>query len=118
MAWPAYANVTADGYGKGRDRDVERTPFDDGMVGQEKRFDSAARTRRVRGWLASDADQVRFEAWAEREAHTWFAWTDTEDGAQRQARVRNGAAGIRYAAVVRDGRRTWDFELELEGPST
>lgn len=116
MAFPAYANVTADGYGRGRDSDVERTPFDDGLVGQEKRFTSAMRTRRVRGWLKSDADQVRFENWAEQNAHTWFAYTDPEDRVQRQVRVRGGAGGIQYNAVVRDGQRTWDFELTLEGP--
>lgn len=118
MAWPAYANVTAPGYALGRDSDVERTPYDDGLVVQEKRFSGALRTRRVRGWLKSDADQVRFEAWAEGSAHTWFDWRDTEDGVTRRVRVRGGAGGISYTAVVRDGIRTWDFELTLEGPRT
>lgn len=117
-AWPDYAYVEADGYGLGRDNDVERSEFDDGLIRQEKRFSAALRTRELRGWLASDADLVRFEAWAEGNAHSWFDWRDTEDGTLRRARVRGGAGGIRYAARVRDGVRTWDFELTLEGQRT
>ena len=117
-AFPAYANVTADGYRLGRDSDVERSEFDDGLIRQEKRFAGALRTRGVRGWLASDEDQVRFAAWAEANAHAWFDWRDSEDGTVRQARVRGGAAGIDSTARVRDGVRTWDFELTLEGPRT
>ena len=115
MAWPAYAQILGDGYGLGRDTDVERTAFDDGLVDQEKRFTSALRTRQVRGWLKSDADLVTFKTWAASDAHTWFAWTDPEDGTAREVRVRGGQGGISYAARVRGGRRTWDFALELEG---
>lgn len=114
-AWPAYANVEAPGYRLGQDNDVERTPLDDGFVRQELRYRSAQRTRQLRGWLKSDADLVRFRTWAAANAHLWFDWTDTEDGQMRQARVRGGAGGIRYTARVRDGVRTWDFELTLEG---
>ena len=117
-AFPDYANVAADGYALGRDPDVERTEYDDGLIAQEKRFASALRTRELRGWLASDADLVRFEAWAEAHAHAWFDYTDTEDRVTRRARVRGAAGGIRYTARVVDGRRTWDFELVLEGQRT
>jgi len=115
VTFPAYANLLADGRGQGRDRDTERSPFDDGLVRQEKRFRSALLTRRVRGWL-DDADRDRFEAWAEESAHTWFDWRDLGQTATRTMRVRDGAGGIRYTSRVRDGRLTWDFELELEGP--
>ena len=117
-AWPDYAYVAAEGYGIGQANDVERTPLDDGFVAQELRYRGAMRTRQVRGWLGSDADQARFEAWASANAHTWFDYTDTEDRMVRQVRVRGGAGGIRYTARVRDGQRTWDFELTLEGHRT
>ena len=116
--WPNYAYVEADGYGLARDNDVERTELDDGLTRQEKRFANALRQRQVRGWLGSDADLARFEGWAEANAHAWFDYTDTEDLTTRRARVRGGAGGIRYTARVRDGTRTWDFELTLEGPRT
>ena len=115
MTWPAYANVAADGYGLGQDDDVARTRFDDGAVRQGRRHTRALDLRRVRGWLASDEDLVRFRAWARESAHAWFDWRDTEDGVTRRVRVRGGAGAIRYTARVRGGRRTWDFELELEG---
>lgn len=118
MTWPAYANVVADGTRLGQDDDVERTELDDGFVRQERRYRSAQNTRQVRGWLKSDANLVSFRTWAKANAHTWFDWTDTEDGTERQVRVRGGAGAIRYTARVRDGIRTWDFELTLEGPNT
>ena len=114
-AWPDYALVEADGYELARDIDVERTEFDDGLVRQELRFRGALEQRRMRGFLASDGDLVRFRAWARANAHVFFDWADTEDGMTRQVRVRDGAGGIRYTARVRDGTRTWDFELTLEG---
>ncbi|MCE2493596.1 MAG: hypothetical protein J4F40_13480 [Alphaproteobacteria bacterium] len=117
MTWPAYANVAADGYGLGQDADVARTRFDDGAVRQEKIYSAALDVRSLRGWLASDADLVRFRAWARENAHLWFDWRDTEDGVTRRVRVRGGAATIRYTARVRAGTRTWDFQLELEGYS-
>ena len=94
--------------GLGQDTDVERTPFDDGMVRQEKRYTAAL--------LESDADLVRFRTWARQHAHTWFAWQDPEDGTVRNARVRGGAGGIAYTArVTGDQRRMWELSYELEG---
>ena len=115
MAFPDYADIIAGGYGLGRDPDVERTNFEDGFIVQEKRFTSALRTRQVRGLLQSDADLLRFKAWAETEAHTWFAWTDTEDGVSRQVRVRGGQGGISYVARTVRNRRRWEISLVLEG---
>ena len=116
MAWPSYASIVAGGYGIGQDNDVERTPLDDGASRQEKRYRGAMKTRQVTGLLDSDADLVRFRAWADDDAHTWFAFTDTEDGTSRQGRVRGGAGGIRYRArASQAGMRRWEFTLELEG---
>ena len=114
-AWPAYALVEADGYGLASGIDVERSEFDDGLVRQERRFHGALAARRVRGFLASDADLVRFRTWAADHAHTWFDWTDPEDRRPRRVRVLDGAGGIEYTARVRAAVRTWDFDLTLEG---
>ena len=114
-AFPSYAKLLADGRQRGRDNDVERSPFDDGLIRQEKRFASALATRRVRGWVEAD-DYERFEAWMEANAHAWFDWRDLGATATRQARVRDGAGGVRYTSRVRGGRLTWDFDFQLEGP--
>lgn len=115
MAFPSYANLLSDGRQEGQDQDVERSPFDDGMVRQEKRYRSALQTRQVRGWL-EQGDYDTFRAWAEQNAHTWFDWRDLGRTATVQARVRDGAGGIVYTSRVGpDGRLQWDFELTLEG---
>ena len=113
--WPDYAVIEADGYRLTRDPDVARTPFDDGMVRQEKRFTAALDTRRITALLADDNALTRFRTWAEDHAHEWFAWTDTEDGVAREVRVRGGAGGIEYRARVDAGARRWEASLVLEG---
>ena len=113
--WPAYAAVEADGYGAGQDTDVARTPFDDGLVRQERRFTAALGVRRITANLVDDADFRSFRVWAAANAHRWFAWTDPEDGVAREVRVRGGAGGIDYRAHAVGGRRWWEASLELEG---
>ena len=114
--WPDYASVQAGGYAVGRDADVARTPFDDGLVRQVKRYTAALTVRRVTALLADDAAYGRFRAWAADHAHAWFAWTDPEDGRAREVRVRGGAGGIQYRAHVdAGGARRWEAALELEG---
>ena len=118
-AWPAYARCLADGYESGQDADVERTPFDDGMVRQAKRYTAAMRVRRVTALLGSDADYLRFQAWARSHAHVLFDWLDPEDGTARRVRVRGGTGAIAYRARVGPSlARRWEATLELEGPST
>ena len=113
--WPAYAKVEADGYTLTQDTDVRRTPFDDGLVRQEKRFTGAMTVRGLSALLADDATRGRFQGWARRYAHTWFAWTDPDDGVTRRVRVRGGAGAIRYTARVTGGNRRWVLACELEG---
>ena len=116
LVWPAYAAVEADGYGVHDDSNVDRTPFDDGLIRQERRYASALIALSITALLASDADYARFRAWAGGCAHRWFAWTAPETGAVHQVRVRGGAGGIEYTARVGgDGRRTWEAALTLEG---
>ena len=116
-AWPDYAHVRADGYAAVQDSDVARTPFDDGLVRQEKRYSAALSVRRITAHLDDDAAYLRFRDWAREHAHRWFAWTDPEDGITREVRVRAGAGGISVRARVRGNRRAWEAGLELEGPS-
>ena len=114
-AWPAAdAPILAGGYTLGQDPDVARTPWDDGMVRQERRYSAALTVRQVTALLADDAALARFRVWARAHAHGWFSWPD-DDGVSRQARVRGGAGGIRYVAHVRGGLRHWEARCEIEG---
>ena len=116
LVWPDYVAVEADGYAVADDTDVERTPFDDGLVRQERRYASALTALSVTALITGDADYARFRAWARDCAHRWFAWTAPETGAQHRVRVRGGAGGIAYAARIGgDGRRAWEATLTLEG---
>ena len=116
LVWPAYAAIEADGYAVAGDRDVDRTPFDDGLVRQERRYASAMVALDIRALIAGDADLARFRAWARACAHRWFAWIAPETGAPHQVRVRGGAGGIEYTARIGpDGRRSWEAALTLEG---
>lgn len=114
-AWPDYAAVEADGMALGADPDTLRTPWDDGASRQARVRTAALRTRAITVHLASDADAARFRAWLAAHAHTWFAWTDPEDGVTRQARVRDGLAGAPRVADVSGGVRRWTARLVLEG---
>ncbi len=116
LVWPDYVAVEADGYGVRDDRTVDRTPFDDGLIRQERRYASAMTALDVTVLIESDADYRRFRAWVRETAHRWFAWTAPESGEVYQVRVREGAGGIEYTARVGgDGRRSWEATLTLEG---
>ena len=116
MAWPTYAGVAADGYVVRDGESVRRTQFEDGAARQARAFAAAYTVREIVAVLDSDEDLVRFRAWARAEAHTWFAWPDTEDGTLRRVRVVGGAGGIECRAVVTPGRkRHWRARLSLEG---
>ena len=116
LVWPDYVAVEADGYGVRDDNDVERTPFDDGLIRQERRYASAMTALELTVLISGDADYRRFRAWAGDCAHRWFAWTAPETGTLHQVRVREGAGGIDYTARVGgDGRRSWEATLTLEG---
>ncbi len=114
--WPDYVGVEADGHAARDDRTVDRTPMDDGMVRQERRFSSAMTALDLRVLIESDSDYRRFRAWARETAHRWFAFTPPETAAAHRVRVRGGAGGIEYTARVGgDGRRVWEAALVLEG---
>ncbi|MCY3878605.1 MAG: hypothetical protein OXF74_05420 [Rhodobacteraceae bacterium] len=116
--WPDYADIRADGYSAGSGETHARTPFDDGMVRQERRFASALRTRRLTVLLSSDADQARFDAWVRDSGGAWFDFTDTETGGRVRARIEGGAGGVRYRARTVRNRRRWEASMTIEGPFT
>ena len=113
--WPSDAKVEAHGFTFRQDPDVVRTPFDDGLARQERRFTAAMTVRGITALLADDAALLRFRPWARRYAHAWFAWSDSDDGVTRRVRVRRGAGAIRYTARVAAGSRRWVLACELEG---
>ena len=116
LVWPDYAAVEAEGYGARDGRSVDRTPFDDGLVRQERRYSSVMTALEITALLADDAAYRRFRAWARGCAHRWFAFTPPETGAVHRVRVRGGAGGIAYGARIGpDGRRAWEATLTLEG---
>lgn len=112
--FPGYVNLIADGRVHGRDTDVQRTLFDDGMVRQERRYGSALRTREVTAWVKGSS-YTRWRDWVADHAHRWFSWRDL-DGTVQRGRVRDGAAGIRETASVRGGVLSWDLAFTIEGP--
>lgn len=114
-SWPTYALVDRDAYGQQQDSDVARTTLEDGAIQQVRRHTEAFDVRQVEAVLKSDADYVRWMAWARQYGHTWFAWRDTEDGVVRQVRIRGGVGAVQRQAVIHGGQRTWRLTLELEG---
>ena len=115
MAWPDYAHVVAPELVSSQDNDVERTPFDDGLIRQEKRYNSALLTWQVEALLDSDEDKTRFEGWARENAHIWFAWTDPATGERRNVSVRGGAGGVEYRSRVYAAQQQWTASMTLEG---
>lgn len=117
-AWPDWVSIIADGVESGAEPNVERTPFDDGAIAQEKTRAQATRTLGVTVLIDDDDDYARFDTWAATHSHEYFDWTSPIDGRALRARVRGGHGGIRYRSVIIPGpKRTWEARLELEGPA-
>lgn len=116
MSWPSYAEVQASGFRLGQDDSVERTPFDDGMVRQEKRSEAALATAEISAIVGADR-LAAFRSWAKRQAHLWFDFpTPLAEGTVR-ARVRGGAGGITYQPYrARRGALMWEARMTIEGP--
>ena len=114
-AWPSYALVDRDAYGQQQDSDVARTTLEDGAIQQARRYTEAFDVRQVEAVLKTDADYVRWMAWARQYGHTWFGWRDTEDATTRQVRIRGGLGAVERTPVIHGGQRTWRLSLELEG---
>ena len=115
MTWPSYAAIVAPGFAPGQDEDVERTPFDDGMIRQERRYTAALGTLEVTA-LLEPGDLAAFRAWARDSAHAWFDFPSPVHDGDVRARVRDGAGGIRYR-LQREarGKALWAATMTLEG---
>ena len=89
-----------EGYGVRDDPTVDRTPFDDGLIRQERRYSSAMTALATTVLIESDADYRRFRAWAReahrgQNAHRWLPGRRRRASAVHQATwSRDGAGGI------------------------
>lgn len=115
MPWPDYVAVDAARYRVAYAETARRTALDDGATRQERTATDTFWLRHLVVLIPDDARFAQFQAWAVAEAHTPFDWTDPEDGVTRKARVRGGAGGIAYSAVLGSQGRRWEAELTLEG---
>ena len=114
--WPDYAKVETQGYTVAQDPDVARTPFDDGLIRQARRFAQALTVHRITALLADTDAYLAFQAWASANAHAWFVWDDPVAGVPRAVRVRGGAGAITYRAFrFTPNTLRWEAALELEG---
>ena len=114
--WPKYAKIEGIGYTVTQDPDVARTPFDDGLIRQARRFAAAFTVYGITALLADKAAYLAFKTWAERHARTWFVWKDPVEGVSRAVRVRGGPGGIAYTTrSAGEGRIRFEARLELEG---
>ena len=96
---------------------VDRTPFDDGLVRQERRYASALTALSITALLASDADYAALPRVGRLTARTaGLHGRRLRPARVHQVRVRGGAGGIEYTARVGgDGRRAWEAALVIEG---
>ena len=117
LVWPSYAAVEADGYGVTDDSDVDRTPFDDGLIRQERRYASALSALSITALLANDARLCGASAPGPPGAPTaGLPGPRRKAAAFHQVRVRGGSGGIEYTARIGgDGRRTWEAALTDRG---
>ena len=98
------------------DEDADRTPFDDGMIRQERKYDSALNAVRIVA-LIDDANLAAFRQWARGFAHAWFDFPTPLATGTIRARVRGGAGAIGYqTARSGAGRIRWEASLVIEGP--
>ncbi len=112
--WPGYARIVADGLAAGRRSDVARSEADDGAVRQVRVRTEALDTRSVQILVGTGEQLEAFQGWAAGNAAAWFLFPDPVRGAQVEARVVDGAGGIRYEERAVAGSVTWSATCELE----
>ena len=115
-AWPAYAQVTADGPAVSFAASVRRTGWDDGAVRQERIGARTLCRREVRARIpAASIDE--WLDWVHGHGHERVAWTDVHDGTRRWTRIVGGAGGVstRPGAGRPGTHPDWLATLTLEG---
>lgn len=113
VTWPEGTNVVADDFGIQDRRDIRGDELDDGAIRQERITTAGLSERPIQLFFETDAAMLAFRAWARINSHTWFDWSDPFDGEVRAAFVINGSGGIRYAARVVNGVRTWSARCTI-----
>lgn len=116
--WPYHlATIEWEGYERGADPDVERTPFDDGSARQAQTVSRSYEVRRFTVAVQlSNLDA--FEDWLRANSNTTFNLRDIEDRAMRDVRMRGGRGSVVLRAVSGlrlNGERFSRGTIELEG---
>ena len=108
-----------DGNRRGADTDVDRTPFEDGSIKQDKLRTRAFRTRQY-SVSVKLSNLKNFEAWLNRYAHGLFNFRDIGSAAPTECSVRGGQGAIvltaqRQENLRLDGERFYEGSVEFEG---
>ena len=117
--WPSYVVMHFDGNRRGSDTDVDRTPFEDGTIKQDKLRTRALRTRQY-SISVKLSDLRRFEAWLATYAHGLFNFRDIASPSSTECTVRGGQSNVvlvaqRQENLRLDGERYYEGSVEFEG---
>lgn len=91
--FPAYAQFVLDGFKPKREKNLQRTEFEDGYIKQDPVNSRRSTSTPVKYLLRSQEHKVAFDAWIEVElgfGARWFKWLNPETGAVVRARIREG----------------------------
>jgi hypothetical protein len=110
----SYAKILAEGYDKGRDTAVSRTPMEDGMVKQLKTKSRVLVTRQLVVQIDTAVDYQNFITWFQTTIDygtLWFDFTDPEDGVVRLARIVNGKLDRETPIMA---HQKWRIGMQIE----
>jgi len=99
--FPSYAQFVLDGFKPKREKNTNRTPFDDGSIKQDPVNSRRVTSTSVKYLLRTPADKAAFDQWVElslRFGAYWFVWTNPETSTITRARIRDGE--VEYEALT------------------